>query len=138
MDAQGTQVLEKTASAACADMCDDIDTIIEMEKPHPEREKDEFGYATHSVYKAKGKFVLPPDFLRTALHNTSTAWPTCEHNINNSRRELSYCSCPLCQSFSRHKSMASLFIQAGQILKCFLVTVGSEQKVQGNEQNLIS
>lgn len=119
-------------------MYDDTHAIIEMEKTCPEQEKDKFGYATHSVYMAKGKFVLPPDLLRTALHNSSTAWSTCEHNTNNCRRELPYCSCPLCQSFSCHKSMASLSIQAGHILKCFLVTASLQQEVWGNEQDLIS
>lgn len=92
----------------------------------------------HTLYIAKGKFVLPPDFLRIALHSTSTAWFACEHNINNSQRELSYCSCPVCQGYSHHKSMASLLIQAGHILNFFLVTVSLEQEVQGNEQNLTS
>lgn len=32
MDAQEGQVLEKTASAGCADMYDNTDTITEMEK----------------------------------------------------------------------------------------------------------
>lgn len=32
MGAQRRQVLEKTASAACADMYDDIDTVIGTEK----------------------------------------------------------------------------------------------------------
>lgn len=137
MDAQEGQVLEKTASAGWADMCDNIDTITEMEKTSL-KQKDKFSYATHSVYTAKEKFVLPPDFLRIALHNTSTAWSACEHNISNSQRELSYCSCPLCQGFSHHKSMVSFLIQAGHILKCFPVTVYLEQEVQGNEQNLTS
>lgn len=35
MDAQEGQVLEKTASAGCADMYDNTDTITEMEKKHP-------------------------------------------------------------------------------------------------------
>lgn len=76
---------KKSASAVCADMYDDIDIIIEMEKNVQNRRKT-FGYATLPVYTAKGKFAFPPDFLRTALHNTSTARPTCEHNVSNSQR----------------------------------------------------
>lgn len=39
MDAQEGQVLEKTASAGWADMCDNIDTITEMEKNIPKAER---------------------------------------------------------------------------------------------------
>lgn len=39
MDAQEGQVLEKTASAGCADMYDNTDTITEMEKNIPNSRK---------------------------------------------------------------------------------------------------
>lgn len=128
---------KKTACSGWADMCDDIDTIIEMEKKIPNSRKTS-SVMQHTPYTAKGKSVLPPDFLRIALHNTSTAQFACEHNIKNSQRELPYCSCPVYQGFSHHKSMASLLIQAGLILKCFLVTVYLEQEIQGNNHNLTS
>lgn len=103
MGAQERQVLEKPASAACADMYDDIDTVIGIEKTSRAGER-QVQYTIHSVYSAEEKFALPPDVLRTALcvHNASTARPTCKRNINDTQRKLSYCYCPLRQSFSPH------------------------------------
>jgi len=73
MDAQEARSWKKQLQQCVPGMYDDIDTVFRWKKNIQNRRKTSC-VMQPTLFIWQNKFLLPPDLLRTALHNTSTLW----------------------------------------------------------------